>query len=214
DTVMIPASVQQTFFNIYPLATNIKWSRSTLYANDNVKYIYRVKFRMGFYMISTSTDTSGSRFAEFSHEAYVPDGIWTKFESLLPTAEITQCEEGDTGKVKSPGAGHYSVMFTYSSDSSNFDGCVILDSAYNVLEIWKDIPHNSLPNSISKYIKTNFKTAVFSEEEGSMMIQQNGKTTYFVSLDIKDNGGSYWLFFDDKGTLTKKETHRWKTIKL
>ncbi|HWY97500.1 MAG TPA: hypothetical protein VNY36_00325, partial [Bacteroidia bacterium] len=69
DTVIVPASVKETFFNIYPLATNVKWSRSTLYANDNVKYIYKVKFRMGFYMISTSTDTSGSRFAEFSHEA-------------------------------------------------------------------------------------------------------------------------------------------------
>ncbi|MGP8216754.1 MAG: hypothetical protein ACLQQ4_14410 [Bacteroidia bacterium] len=215
DTAIVPASVKNTFLSIYPHATNINWSRSSSFSNDNVKYVYRVKFRLGDYVICATTDSACDRFAEFSHEAYVPEEVWTKLNKMLPGVEITDCTTGsDTVKVPVAGKAHYSVMFTYTADSSNYEGSVILDSLYNVLEIWKDIPPKKLPGAITKYIKQNFKDYSLSEEEGSLLIDENGHTSYFISLDIPKNGGSYWLFFDSKGNLTKKEAHKWKTTRL
>jgi hypothetical protein len=214
DSVAIPASVKATFAAAYPHATGVHWKRTNSFTSEHLKYVYRVKFRNGDYIISAATDSTGSRFAEFLKETYLPEGLWIKFMSLLPGAEIRDCSTGNLGKVVMPHAGHYSVLFTYSSDANNYDGCAIFDSLFNVLEIWKDIPHNKLPANISKYINDNFKGLAFSQEEGSMMVQENGQTTYFVSLEMEKNEGSYWLFFNDKGELTKKEAHRWKTIGL
>ena len=213
DTV-VPASVRATFASIYPNATNVHWRRTNSFSTEHLNYVYRVKFRQGDYIISAATDSTGSRFAEFLHETYLPEGLWVKFMSFLPGAKITDCSTGNFGRIVMPHSGHYSVLFTYSSDTANYDGCVIFDSLFNVLEVWKDVPHNKLPNNITKFIKEYFKHCTYSKEEGSMIVEENGHITYFVSMDMPQGLGSYWLFFNEKGEVIKKEVHRWKTVGL
>jgi hypothetical protein len=213
DSVSIPAAVQATFAATYPNATGVHWKRTNSFSKENLKYVYRVKFRNGDYIISAATDSTGSRFAEFLKEDYLPEGLWVKFMSVLPGAEIRDCSTGNLGKVVMPKGGHYSVLFTYT-DSLNYDGGAIFDSLFNLLEVWKDIPHAKLPEPASKLVAEYFTHCSYSPEEGSMIIQENGHTTYFVSLDMEKNQGSYWLYFNEKGEILKKEVHKWKTIGL
>jgi len=91
---------------------------------------------------------------------------------------------------------------------------VIMDSAFNVLEIWKDIPRKKLPAAIEKQIQDNYKSYTFSEQQSSMMVKEKDETTYFVSLLAPISGETNWLFFNDKGQLIKKESHSWKTAGL
>jgi hypothetical protein len=213
DSVVVPAAVKATFVATYPNATSVHWRRTNSFSKENLKYVYRVKFREGDYIISAATDSTGSRFAEFLKETYLPEGLWLKFMSTMPGAEITDCSTGNLGKVIMPKGGHYSVSFMYT-DTLNYEGCAIFDSLFNVLEIWKDIPPSKLPAPASKLVAEYFKHCSYSPEEGSMMIQANGQTTYFVSLDMEKNQGSYWLYFNAKGEIMKKEVHKWKTIGL
>ncbi|HTA82874.1 MAG TPA: hypothetical protein VK783_08075 [Bacteroidia bacterium] len=214
DSVVIPKSVKETFTSIYPGATHVKWQRTSSFADENVKYVYKVKFLLGDYSIGAETDSSGSRFAEFSHQAYIPEGAWKNFKPLLPQAEILDCILVDSTIAEIQAKGYYDVEFTYSADSANYQGYVIMDSSFNVLEVWKDIPHNKLPAAITKQIQQGFTTCTFSQQEGTMMVKEKGEITYFVSLIMQNNEGSYWLFFNDKGQLVKKESHTWRMAGL
>ena|GEM_PF-3564214 len=214
DSVMVPKSVKETFASIYPGAKHVKWQRSSSFADENVKYIYKVKFLLGDYAIGAETDSAGSRFAEFSHQAYIPEGAWKTFKPIMPQAEILDCILVDSTIAEIQAKGYYDVEFTYSAESTNYQGYVIMDSAFNVLEIWKDILHKKLPAAIEKQIQDNYKNYTFSTQQSSMMVKEKDRVIYFVSLSAPKSGDTLWLFFNDKGQLIKKESHSWKTAGL
>jgi len=214
DSVMVPKSVKETFASIYPGATHVKWQRTSSFADENIKYVYKVKFLLGDFAIGAETDSVGSRFAEFSHQAYIPEGAWKNFKPIMPQAEILDCILVDSTIAEIQAKGFYDVEFTYSAESTNYQGYVIMDSAFNVLEIWKDIPHKKLPPAIDKQIQENFKNYTFSQQQSSMMVKEKDQTTYFISLLAPISGETNWLFFNDKGQLIRKESHSWKTAGL
>jgi hypothetical protein len=214
DTVAVPKSVKNTFASIYPNATNISWHKTTSFSDDNVRYVYRVKFKQGDYTMSASTDSTGSHFAEFTQQVYIPEGVWTKFKATMPEAEVVDCIIVNESKIKAPTGGYYDIEFSYPVDSNYYFGSLYLDSTYGIVQTWKEIPPAQLPAEAFRYVKINFKDCKFSQDEGCTKIQEGGEPRYVVSLDEQDITGSIWLFFDAKGKLTKKECFRMKSVGL
>lgn len=214
DTIVVPKSVKSTFSSIYPNATNVKWYKSTSFSNDNVRYVYKVKFRQGIYNMSATTDTTGGNYTEFTQQVFIPENVWTKFHALMPTAEVSQCIVVNESSVKAPAKGYFDIEFTYLVDTTNYSGTVYFDSVLNVVQTWKAVPPSQLPAEAKKYIDQNFKDFRYASDEGCTYVEENNEKRYVVALDETDISGSVWLFFDGKGKLTKKECFRMKSMGL
>jgi hypothetical protein len=208
DSGSVPKSVQATFASMYPDAFDVTWKKTTSFSADNVSYVYKVKFRQKFFDVGAVADSSGTHFAEYTHKAYIPEEAWKKFKTVLPNAEVTDCVESDsTDNV--PHA-YLDVSYSYGADSVIYNGTVYMDSAYTVLKEIREVPIAKLPKQVTEYVSKTMNGGTYEEGQGCGWMNEGGKESYFLTVNMKDDGKYYNLIFDAKGRLIKKDEHSYK----
>ena len=122
-------------------------------------------------------------FAQKIHIKNVPDVVKTAFESQFKNVSDIEWEkEGDL----------YEVEF----EMSETEHSVVYDGAGNLLETEIEIKISELPESITEYIKANYKSKI---KEASKITDSLGTETFEVEIKGKD------LIFDYNGTLIKSK---------